>query len=332
MDIATHFLVSFALVRGLSIRRWPVVVGMLFAGTIADIDMVSMLIGPGAYFAAHRTFTHSIVGTLVIIGLGLLLARYLAKNQAGGLAGLALPIAIVAIAHVLLDLLQSEGVALLWPLRRTRFAMDWLPNIDPWIFTLLIAGILLPELFRLVGSEIGARYKTPRGRNGAIVALTVVALYIGARAMLHSGSCAELESHSYHGESARKVGAYPDTLSILTWHGVVETQSQLCQSDVPVGPGKSFDAERADCLHKPEPSAELEVAEKTAVARAYLEAEPFPRAVVARTQDGYEVVIRSMFDLASGETRYRIAARVLLDSKFAISSESLVWASDIRLR
>jgi inner membrane protein len=333
VDIATHSLASLVLARGFfSRRRWPVVAGMLFAGTIADVDMISMLFGPGAYFAAHRTFTHSIVGTLAVIALAVLFTGYLAKKQNEPLAGIILPLAMAAALHVLLDLLQSEGVALLWPIRPTPFAMDWLPGIDPWILAILIAGILLPELFRLVGSEIGAKDKIPRGHSGAIVALTLTAVFIGARAMFHSGSIAELEPHAYHGESARKVGAYPDALSILTWHGVVETQSQLCQADVPVGPRRSFDAERADCLHKPEPSHELEAAQKTKIARAYLEAEPFPRAVVGKTTEGYEVVLRSMRDLADGETHHSVAARVLLDSKSAVSSEGFVWATDIRLR
>lgn len=234
--------------------------------------------------------------------------------------------------HVLLDLFQSEGVALLWPINSARFAMDWLPNVDPWILAILIAGILIPELFRLVSSEIGAKDKSPRGRNGAIVALALIVVYIGTRVMLHSGSLASLEPRSYHGESAHRAAAFPDALSILTWHGVVETQSLICQVEVPAGLGKSFDPESADCLHKPEASPAMDAAQKTAVAQNYLPAVPFPRATVAKTDDGYEVVLRSMRDLVENEAHHRVAARILLDSRFGISNENLVWLSDIRLR
>jgi membrane-bound metal-dependent hydrolase YbcI (DUF457 family) len=332
VDIATHVLASFALARGFfPRRRWPLAAGMLFAGTVADIDLLSLLSGPGAYFAAHRTYTHSIVGTFVVIVLAIFFTSYLDRKQSEPIVALMSPLAVAAAFHVVLDLLQSEGVALLWPLRPVHFAMDWLPSIDPWIVALLVAGILVPELLRLVSSEIGAKSKTPRGRNGARVALCFVALYIGARALQHSGAIASLEPHSYHGESARRVGAYPDAFSLLTWHGVIETESLLCLSEVPVGPGRTFDAESKVCLHKPEPSAELDAAEKTRVVQEYVPAVPFPRAVVAKTEDGYEVVIRSMRDLAESETRHRVAVLILVDSKFAISGQDLVWVSDIRL-
>ena len=125
--------------------------------------------------------------------------------------------------------------------------MDWLPTIDPWILAILIAGILLPELIRLVSSEIGARTRLREAATAPSSHLAFIALYIGARALLHSGSIASLEPHSYHGESARGVGAFPDALSILTWHGVVETQFASLHRR---GPGwsrtKSFDPESAD--------------------------------------------------------------------------------------
>jgi membrane-bound metal-dependent hydrolase YbcI (DUF457 family) len=333
VDIASHGLATFALARGFFPRRpWPFVVGMLFAGTFADVDLLSSLFGPAAYFAARRTFTHSLLGTLVVIVFAVLLTRYLAKKQIEPLAMVLPPLAIAAALHPLLDLFQSEGVELLWPFRPDRFAMDWLPSFDPWILAILLAGILVPEFLRLVSSEIGVKDKNPRGRNGAIVAMSLIAVYVGGHALLHSGSVASLEPHSYDGQSARRVAAFPDALSIFTWHGVVETQSLLCQAEVPAAPGKSFDPERADCLHKPDPSPELDAAQKTDVALEYVQAMPFPRAVVAKTQGGYEVVIRSMRDLAEGETRHRVAARILLDSRFGISIKELVWTSDVHLR
>lgn len=333
MDLASHAVVSFALARGFfPRRRWPVVLGILVAGTLADVDLVSALFGPATYFAARRTFTHSLLGTLLVIAIATLFTRYLGKQQIEPLPALIPPLAIAATLHLLLDLFQSEGVALLWSIRPTRFALDWLPNVDPWILAILIAGILVPELFHLVSSEIGAKDNSPSGRDGAILAFALIVLYVGGRAILHSDSLALLEPHSYRGESARRVGAFPDALSIFTWHGVVETQSLVCLVGVPVGPGKSFDPESADCLHKPEVSPELDAAQKTDIAQKYLQAMPLPRAAVARTQDGYEVVIRSMRDTAERETRHRVAARILLDSRFGITVEDLVWLSDIHLR
>jgi membrane-bound metal-dependent hydrolase YbcI (DUF457 family) len=332
VDIATHALASFALARGFfPRRRWPVVLGMIFAGTIADIDLLSSILGPAAYFFSRRTYTHSLIGTTLVICLAALLVRHLEKKQPAPFSTLLWPLATAAALHIVLDLFQSEGVALLWPFRPSRFAMDWLPTIDPWILVILAAGILLPELVRLVSSEIGAKDKAPRGRNGAIAAVCFVVLYVGARALLHAGSITALEPHSYQGESARSAGSFPNALSIFNWRGVVETRSLLCTADVPAGPGKNFNPLTADCLRKPDPSPELDAAQKTSVAQEYLRVMPFPRALVARTEDGYEVVLRSMRDLAESEIRHRVAVRILLDSKLEISDQQLIWTSDIHL-
>lgn len=304
---------------------------MLVAGTIADLDLLSAFFGPATYFAARRTYTHSLLGTVVVILLIAFFSFFLNRKRSLPVWTLFLPLAAAATFHVVLDVFQSEGVALLWPFRPARFAMDWLPTIDPWILAILVAGILLPELIRLVTSEIGAKDKAPRGRNGAIVALCFVLIYSGARALLHTGSLAALEAHSYQGESARNVGSFPYALSIFTWRGVVETRSLLCTADVPAGPGRHFDPEASECLHKPEPSPALDAAQRTHTAKAYLRTAPFPRALVAKSADGYEVVIRSMRDLAENESHHRIAARILLDANLTVSDQELIWASDIHL-
>jgi membrane-bound metal-dependent hydrolase YbcI (DUF457 family) len=335
VDIATHALTSFALARGFfPRRRWPTILGILFAGTIADIDFISAWFGPGAYFAARRTFTHSLLGTLVVIAVAALFAHFLAKKRQAPdpVMALLLPVALAALLHVALDLLQSEGVELFWPFTAKRYAADYLPSFDLWILALLVAGIFIPELFRLVTSEIGVKEKSPRGHNSAVIAFVLIAAYIGARALFHSGSVTALDPHSYKGESPRRAGAFPDALSIFTWHGVVETQSYLCLVSIPAGPRAAFDPESADCLHKPDASPQLDAAQKTDVLREYISAMPFPRAIVAKTQDGYEVVVRSMRDVAEQETRHRLAARVLVDPRFGISDEEFIWVNDIRVR
>lgn len=333
MDIATHVLTSFALARGFFPRKgWPLTVGMLVAGTLADADLLSIFFGPAAYLAAHRTWTHSLPGTIVVIAIAAFLTRRLETAKKNPLEIILVAMACSAVAHVLLDFYQSEGVMLLWPLRTARFQTDWLPGIDGWILALLLAGILLPELFGLVGSEIGAKDKNPRGRNGAIVALALIAAYIGARGILHASSVALLEPRSYHGESPRRMGSFPDSLSIFTWHGVVETESLICLVDVPVVVGKGFDSEAAECLHKPEPSPELIAAEATATVKKYLEVARFPRAAVAKTEDGHEVAIRSMRDQAEAETSHRVAAQIMMDGKYKVLSQELIWAKDLRLK
>jgi membrane-bound metal-dependent hydrolase YbcI (DUF457 family) len=333
VDIATHALTSLALARGFFPRRqWPIVVGMLVAGTLAELDLVSALFGPTAYFAARHTFTDSILGTIAVVAIAAGLAFLLNGKRREELGAICVATSCAAVAHVAMELCSSDGVALLWPWRTTRFAADWLPDVDAWILALLILGILLPDLFRLVSSEIGAKDKAPRGRNGARVALALALIYVGTRAALHSNAIAMLEPHIYRTESPRRIGAFAASLSLLTWRGVVETQSNVCLLSVPVMGTGRFDPEAAVCLHKPEDSRALEAAQKTKIAQEFLRAAQFPRAAVDQTEGGYEVVIRDVRDLAEEETRHRVAAQILLDENAQVESARFVWASEVRLR
>jgi membrane-bound metal-dependent hydrolase YbcI (DUF457 family) len=335
MDIATHALTSFALARGFFPRRgWPMLAGMLIAGTIADVDQLSAFFGPAAYLAAYHTWTHSILVTLVFAAIvaAVTFSFDKTKTKSTRLVAILAATSIAAAVHVVLDLFQSTGETLLWPFRSTRFAADYLPSIDPWILALLLAGILLPELFRLVSSEIGARDKTPRGRNGALIALALIAVYICARGVLHGEATEILDAHSYRGESPRRLGVFPDTFSLLTWHGIAETQSFVCLVDVPMHIAKQFDAEAANCQHKPEFSPVLDVAQKTVVAQTFLRAARFPRATVDKTEDGNVVLIRSLRDEVERDTARSVAARITVDAKSRVSGEELVWATDLRSR
>jgi membrane-bound metal-dependent hydrolase YbcI (DUF457 family) len=332
VDILTHALLSLALARGFFARRgWPVLAGMLVAGTLADGDLIIAWFGPAAYLAARRTFTHSLLGTLVIIVIAAWIAHGLDGQRRETWKGILAATSCAAIAHLLFDFCQSGGIALLWPFRGARFALDWLPNVDPWILVLLLGGVVMPEFFLLVSLEIGAKDKSPRGRNGALVALALIAIYVGARGVLHFDSVALLEPRSYHGESPRRVETFAESLSLLTWHGVVETQSYLCLIDVPVTSGDSFDSESATCLHKPDESPVLTAVQQSAVGRKFLSAARIPRATVDKTEDGYEVVIRDLRDVEEQETRPRVVARIWLDAGSRIVREQLDWAGEVHL-
>ncbi len=333
MDIITHALLSLALARGFFARRgWPVLAGMLVAGTLADVDWISAWFGPAAYLAGRRTFTHSLLGTVVIIAIAAWIARALDGQRRETWKGILAATSCAGVAHLLFDLCQSGGIALLWPFRGTRYALDWLPPVDPWILLLLFGAVVVPEFFRLVSLEIGAKDKRPRGRNGALVALALIGIYFAARGVLHFNSVALLEPRSYRGESPRRAETFAESLSLLTWRGVVETQSYLCLIDVPVSSAESFDPESGTCLHKPEESPVLTAVQQSAAGRKFLSAASIPRAAVDKTEVGYEVVIRDLRDVAEQQTRHRVVARIWLDSGARIVSEELSWAGEVRLR
>jgi membrane-bound metal-dependent hydrolase YbcI (DUF457 family) len=365
VDIVTHGLASLAVARGFFPRlaKPPMMAVIVIVGCFADIDWLSQYFGPSAFLAWHRTYTHSIIGTLLIsVALPAIL---MATTYLGGIvlwdgvfvsigtlqkgetipdgslamrtliwrslivAGFVAPLC-AALLHIAMDACQSSGDAFFWPFSSRRFAADWLPPIDPWILTILIACIALPELLHLVSSEIGAKSKKPRGQTGALIGLALVFIYIGARATLHSNVLATMESRTFHGETPRRVAAFPESLSILSWHGVVETESALNEIEVSAFSSDTFDADSSVRQFKPDPSPALDAARNTVVARRFLAMAQIPKASLEKTDVGFVVVLRDLRYVAASDTQHEIAAVIELDPNNKVTSQELVWARDLR--
>jgi membrane-bound metal-dependent hydrolase YbcI (DUF457 family) len=343
VDLVTHGLASFAVARGFFPRAGKAAIAAaVVAGTIANIDWLSVYFGPSAFLTWHHTYAHSILGVFCILAAipSVPIARYhlvpqnrsLESQQASRKfwAGALAASFCAALLHIAMDACQSSGVWLFWPFSSRRFAADWLPCIDPWILTILIACIALPELLHLVSSEIGAKEKRPRGQTGALIGLALVLLYTGARATLHSNVLATMESRKFHGETPRRVSVFPETLSILNWHGVVETESALDQIDVDAASTNNFDPDASVRLFKPEPSPALDAARNTTVAKKFLASARIPKASVEKTESGYTVILRDLRSAAAGETQHEVAAVIELDLNNKVTSQELVWAQELR--
>src|SRR5256886_6509196 len=257
MDPLTHGLASLALKRGFfpKVPR-PVLISMIFAGVLTDVDFLSELLGPSAFLPWSGGPLHSIVGAIAIGFLVSILIRTYAKSRGLILSGVLWWLAPIcaALLHVAMDTLLSSGVALLWPISTKRIALDWAPGFDLWILILLVIGIFLPELFRLVSDEIGAKSKNPRGQGGAAVTIVLIAAYFVLRGILHGGAAMTMLERSYAGESPRRAEAFPDSISPFLWHGIIETESALHLVPVPTSRLSNFDPESTVHIHKPEPS------------------------------------------------------------------------------
>ena len=357
MDLVTHGLASFAVARAFFPRSTKQAsVYAVFGGIIADVDWLSRFAGPSAFLRWHATYTHSILGAILLSAI--IPAALLAGLFWGGFGfelpkgtplpqdssavrklrlqtfQSALPVALAAplcaaLLHIAMDACQSEGVALFWPFSAKRIALDWLPSLDPWILIILIGAVALPELLHLVSSEIGAKAKKPRGQTGAAIGLLLLVVYVGVRATLHSNVLAMMQSRTFHGETPRRAAAFPETLSLLTWHGIVETERALDETTVDLAASGSFDSDSGLRVFKPEPSPALDAAGKTSAAARFLAVARFPKATVEKTETGFVVQLRDLRYTASGDTQHELAALIQLDLNGKVTSQELVWARDL---
>lgn len=331
MEPVTHALASIALGRaGLNKVTRMATPMLLVSGTIADVDWATRLGGASAFLRGHRTATHSLLGTAVII-VGVAAAFWLAGRKyprmaAGGMAAIVI-CAIGASAHLLLDMLNPYGVKLLWPFSQKWYAWDIADTVDGWIIFLLLAGLLLPELFRLIHEEIGSRPK-PHGRQrGSIAGLILVALFVAGRAFARERAVEMLDAREYRSEAPLLVAAFPRPSNPLTWSGVVETENAVFNVDVPLRPGATFDPDLADVHYKPQPLPALSNAVASATAVEFLSYARFPLANVEPRGDGYEVRIRDMRFAWDLPGRRGIVAVIDLNAQSMVTGERLEFDS-----
>lgn len=333
MDPLTHGLASFALKRGFfpKVPR-PVLISMILAGTLADLDWFSGFVSPAFYLAWNYGPLHSFVVVILLALLVSLAMRTYAKSRGVIFSGILWWFAplCAALLHLGMDTLLSSGIKLLWPFSSKRLALDWAPSFDLWVLGLLAVGILVPELFRLVTEEIGAKSKKPRGQAGAVVAFVFVVGYFVLRGLLHGEAALMILERSYAGESARRGAAFPDSTSPFLWHAVVETESAIHIVPVPTGPFGSFDPEAALHIHKPEPSAILAAAQKTDVVSQFTKAARFPKATVQKEADGFSVEIRDLAYGAIGQNSRVVEAEIDLDATGRVILAHLDWQNEPR--
>ncbi len=298
MEPVTHALTSIALGRaGLNkITRMATPI-LLVSGLAADVDWVARFSGASAFLRGHRTATHSLLGTVALIA-AVSAGFWLAGRKYPKLAVGVLPTLVIctvgAGVHLLLDLLNGYGVDLMWPFSTKWYAWDIADSVDAWMFFFLMAGLLVPELFRLVLEEIGSKPKKRGRQRGAIVGLSLVTLFVAGRALAHARAVALLDSREYRGQAPLQVAAFPHPSNPLVWSGVVETDNALVNVNVPLGPGSAFDPDLADVHFKPEDSLALKNAVKSATAIEFLSYARFPLANIEPDGGGFQVRLRDM--------------------------------------
>ena len=329
MEPLTHALVSVALSRAGLNRVTPRAIPLLLAsGLISDIDSLSIIAGPASWLENHYGATHSLVAGAALSGVCAGAFWWLGRNHPARPVRFlrALAASVIGIgAHLLLDVAGSQGIELLWPFRAKRYAWDLVDLVDPWILALLVLGLLLPGLFRLVTEEIGAKPSARGPQRGAIAALALVALYVGARDVAHDRAMAVLSSRIYRGATPLSVGAFPSPISPLTWHGVVETEFTLEQIEFSVSGSAFFDPDRGQTVFKPEASPALDVARQTASVQALLNRARFPSASVFRTRDGWRVTVQDLRDTASLVHRRSVYAEVEVNNDVEVLSDKLLF-------
>ena len=333
MEPVTHLLTGACLARtGLNRRAAYATGAMAIAAEFPDVDTVWSLRGPVSGFEHHRGITHTFLG--VPFEAAFLLLAFYAFHRAWGRRRRSAPSAaaqppapvrwgilylllvLALLSHLLLDFTNNYGIRPFFPFHDRWYAGSIVFIFDPLMFLLLVAGLLLPTLFGLIGQEVGARRSRFRGRGWARAALVSVLLLWSLRWVEHdrairlaqnetlrtpgdaSGSAqvpgssadptAQLNATTFSERSrpllsAERSLASPDPLSVFRWYTVSDfgPAYRLGLADSRLGtltPGTIF--------VKPQPLPMLLAAERSALGRAYLDWSPLPVLTVSQDVAG----------------------------------------------
>ncbi len=331
MEPVTHALASIALgCAGLNKITRAATPMLLVSGLLADVDWATRLGGADAFLRGHRTVTHSLVGTVAIVAAVAAASWFAGRKFPKFAVGIFPALAICTIgagAHLFLDLLNGYGVKLLWPFSPKWYAWDLAGSVDSLILFFLLAGLLIPELFRLVLEEIGSKPKRHGRQRGAIVGLVFVALGIAGRAVAHQRAIALLDSRDYRGQTPLEVAAFPRPSNPFLWSGVVETDNAIFNLEVPLMPGSEFDPDLADVHFTPQPSVTLKNAIGSSTAIEFLNFARFPLASIQPQDDGFQVRLRDMRFESEMAGRRGVLAVIDLNAQSLVIGQHLEFDS-----
>jgi membrane-bound metal-dependent hydrolase YbcI (DUF457 family) len=313
---------------------------MLVAGGVApDIDGVGFFISPGAFFHLHRAALHSLLGGLVLACALAYLFLYIDKEipfthpQKKKPAALTFWIALIfcgagVAAHILLDMISTIGVQLFWPFYGRFYGTDLVVNLDFWMLSILVFGLLLPLLIRLVNEEIGSRKKQKRGVSiAAVVTFAILAAYIGTRAGLRARAVHLLLYRDYFGREADSAQAYPTFTSPFVWRGVVTTDDTMEVINVAVLNADEFENDRSLSFFKPPASPELKAAQATGVVKRYMLYAREPFATTDMREDDYRVEVRDLRFAPDDTSPENLIARVQFNSLLKERYEKYIYAT-----
>ncbi len=298
MEPLTHFFTGACIGRaGLNRKTAYATLGATLAAEAADMDVFWGFRGPVEELKHHRGITHTFiavpVAAAVIVGLVWLLHRWNERLRLRRRSAhppdpgapipprlqprpvrwgwLYLSCCIAALSHIVLDWTNNYGVRPFFPFNPRWYAGSFMFIAEPVLWAFFLLALVLPWLLGLADREIGARRTRFRGRGWAIFALTGMAALGTWRWMEHAQAEAMLQNTQLTSAPVTRLGVQPYPINPFRWHAILETQTFYQTAEVNTHTGAIESDPQTDVLYKPDDSAAIEAAKRTALGRVYLD-------------------------------------------------------------
>ncbi|MGA7316564.1 MAG: metal-dependent hydrolase [Silvibacterium sp.] len=293
MDPITHFMTGACLSRaGFNRKTAYATLAMTLAAEAPDLDVFVGFRGPLVAFEHHRGITHTFFAApiiaLVTTGVVWLIHKWSSERKRRRKSPVQKPglpptrwlliwlFALIAdLSHLLLDYTNDYGIRPFLPFNPHWYARSIVFIIDPLIFFALLGALVMPWLFGLADSEIGARRMPFRGRGWAIAALVFIALWWSLRNAEHTHALELVRNAGITTEPIAKIAADPSPIDPFSWRVTAETadyyqiaQVQTWHDDV--------QADSSNVFYKPPVTPAVAAAKQSWLGRVYLDWSKFP--------------------------------------------------------
>lgn len=221
MDPITHAVVglSIAVLLGepISLSN-PAIIGCVAGAVIPDGDIIMQMKGDYVYLKNHRGLSHSIpamfiyaafiTGVLWFILGSLPIWKVLFFSLIG------------CFSHIALDITNSYGAQILWPLSKRRFTLDLLLIYDPMLIVMCLL-ILLPALRNLIPPVISI--------------LLFLAYLVLRNWMKHIAKNVVLDNlEGKYGSVYLRI--MPSMIGLIKWHFILKTDEGKIVGEVNIFP------------------------------------------------------------------------------------------------
>jgi len=209
MDPVTHLLIG-ANIAGLSGHNIsvsdPLFLGPAIASVAPDLDIIMQLRGDLAYLRNHRGISHSIPG-LLLISAAITSVLYFLFGSSTPWIYLFAWTTLGSLSHSLLDLLNSYGVKILWPLNPKKFTYSLLSFVD-WVILFNAATSLIIGTYNIIAYRLFFAF---------FAAYTVLRFLMAMNIRWY------LKEHFSTGDPLEKLVILPSTFKITKWDFLIET-------------------------------------------------------------------------------------------------------------
>ena len=325
LEPITHFLTGAVLARaGFNRKTALATATMTLAAEAPDLDVLWGFKGPVVAFAHHRGFTHSFLGLILTsaVVVGCMYLVWLVRRRRTNIPdlpprwGLLFLFAYIAgLSHILLDYTNNYGVRPFWPFWEKWYSWDIVFIVEPALYIILIAGLVLPAIF--------SRHESlPRGRGAATIALLCVVALYAARDLEHRRAVHALQSQRFESAAPLRTSAYPYYWNIFRWYAVAETKDFFASTEINSRTGE-LDRSELELIPKPLETTVTLAAKRSYLGRVYLDWAQYP--LVTETEAGGDAVVQFRdlrFDYPPLRGRGALSCTVELDKNLHIVKEA----------